>query len=60
MIKAHTGSLPYNSLERQQPWQPTLRNVQQQVTWSLFELETDSESDVVDRVVSSRSSSFSA
>ena len=28
MIKAHIGSLLYNSMECQLPWQPPLRNVQ--------------------------------
>ena len=32
MTKAHIGSLLYNSMERQQPQQPPLRNVRQQVT----------------------------
>ena len=50
MIKAHIGSLLYNSMERQQPRQPPLRNVRQQVTSSFSEVETDSQSDVVDRV----------
>ena len=59
MIKAHIGSLRYNSMERQQPRQPPLRNVRQQVTSSLSEVETDSQSDVVDRVVGSSSSSLS-
>ena len=59
MIKAHVGSLRYNSMERQQPRQPPLRNVRQQVTSSLSEVETDSQSDVVDRVVGSSSSSLS-
>ena len=57
MIKAHIGSLLYDSMECQQPRQPLLRNVQQQVTSSLSEVETDSQSDVVDRVVGSRLSS---
>ena len=35
MIKAHIGSLPYNSMERQQLRQPQRRNVRQQVTSSL-------------------------
>ena len=35
MIKSHIGSLLNNSMERQQPWQPPLRNVRQQVTSSL-------------------------
>ena len=39
--------------------QPRLRNVQQQVTSSLSEVETDSQSDVVDRVVGSSPSSLS-
>ena len=53
MIKAHIGSLLYDSIERQQPRQPPLRNVPQQVTSSLAEVETDSQSDVGDRVVGS-------
>ena len=52
MIKVHIGSLRFNSKERQQPRQPPLRNVRQQVTSSLSEAETDSQSDEVDRVVS--------
>ena len=60
MIKTHVGSLLYNSMKRQRPWQlPPLRNVQQQVTSSLSKVETDSKSDVVDRVVGSSSSSLS-
>ena len=59
IIKAHIGSLLYTSMERQQPRQPPLRNVQQQVTSSLSEVETDSQSDVVDRVVGSSPSSSS-
>ena len=59
MIKAHIGSLLYDSMECQQPRQPPLRNVQQQVTSSLSEVETDSQSDVVDRVVGWSSSSLS-
>ena len=43
---------------KRQPRQPPLRNVQQQVTSSLSEVETDSQSDVVDRVVGSSSSSL--
>ena len=46
-------------MKRQQPRQFPLRNVQQQVTSSLSEVETDSQSDVVDRVVGSSSSSLS-
>jgi len=53
MIKDHIGSLLYNSMSCQQPRQPPLRNVQQQVTSSLSEVETDSQSDVVDRVARS-------
>ena len=53
MIKAFIGSLLYDSMESQQPRQPPLRNLQQQVTSSLSEVETDSQSDVVDRVVGS-------
>ena len=41
MIKAHIGSLLYDSIERQQPRQPPLTNVPQQVTSSLAEVETD-------------------
>jgi len=43
MIKGYIGSLLYNSMERQQPRQPPLRNVLQQVTSSLSEVETDSQ-----------------
>ena len=39
MIKAHIGSLLYNSMERQQPQQPPLRNVRQPLTSSLSEVE---------------------
>ena len=46
-------------MERQQPGQPPLRNVSQQVTSSLSEVETESQSDVVDRVVGSSPSSLS-
>ena len=53
MIKAHIGSLLYDSMECQQPRQPLQGNLQQQVTSSLSEVETDSQSDVVDRVVGS-------
>ena len=59
MIKAHIGSLLYNSMEHQQPRQPPLRNERQQVTSSLSEVETDSQSDVVDRDVGSSPSSLS-
>ena len=59
MIKAHIGSLLYDSMECQQPRQPPLRNMQQEVTSSLSEVETDSQSDVVDRVVGSSPSSLS-
>ena len=59
MIKAYNGSLLYNEcMERQQPWQPSSRNVQQQVTLLLSEVETESQRDVVDRVVGLRSSSL--
>jgi len=58
MIKAQIGSLLYDSIGCQ-PRQPPLRNVQQQVTSSLFEVETDSQSDVLDRVVGSDPSSLS-
>ena len=53
MIKAHIGSLLYDSMGRQRPRKSPLRNVQQQVTSSFSEVETDSQSDVVDRVVGS-------
>ena len=59
MIKAHIGSLLYDSMECQQPRQPLQGNLQQQVTSSLSEVETDSQSDVVDRVVGSSLSSWS-
>lgn len=59
MIKAHIGSLLYNSTERQQPQQLPLRNVRQPVTSSLSEIETDSQSDVVGRVVGSSLGSLS-
>ena len=58
MIKAHIGSLLYDSMECLQPRQPPLRNVQQQVT-VISEVETDSQNDVVDRVVGSSLSSLS-
>ena len=57
MIKAHIGSLLYDSMECQQPRQPLQGNLQQQVTSSLSEVETDSQSDVVERVVGSSLSS---
>ena len=44
-------------MERQQLRKPPLRNMQQQVTSSLSEIETDSQNDAVDRVVVSSSSS---
>ena len=43
MIKAHIGSLLYDSMECQQPRQPLLRNMQQEVTSSLSGIETDSQ-----------------
>ena len=43
MIKAHIGSLLYDSMECQQPRQPLLRNMQQEVTSSLSGVETDSQ-----------------
>ena len=46
-------------MECQQPRQPPPRNVEQQVTSSLSEVETHSQSDVVDRVVGSSPSSLS-
>ena len=57
MIKAYIGSLLYNSMGRQQPLQPPLRTVHQQATSS--EVETDTQSDVVDRVVGSSPTSSS-
>ena len=59
MIKAHIGSLLHDSMECQQPRQPSLRNMQQQVTSSLSEVETDSQGDVIDRVVGSSPSTLS-
>ena len=59
MIKAYIGSLLYNSIGRQQPLQLPLRNVHQQATSSLSELETDTQSDIVDRVAGSSPSSSS-
>ena len=59
MIKVHIGSLLYNSMGRQQPLQPSLRNVHQQATSSRSEVDTDSQSDIVDRVVGSSPSSSS-
>ena len=53
VIKAHI------SMGRQRPLQPPLRNVHQQATSSLSEVETDSQSDIVDRVVGSSPSSSS-
>ena len=41
MIKAHIGSLLYDSMECQQLQSPLLRNMQQQVTSSLSGVETD-------------------
>ena len=41
MIKEHTDSLLYDSMECQQLQQPLLRNMQQQVTSSLSGVETD-------------------
>jgi len=59
MIKAHIGRLLYNYMKRQQPRQSPLKTVQQQqLTSSLSEVETNSQSDAVDRVVGSSSSSF--
>ena len=59
MIKAHIGSLLYDSMECQQPRQPLLRNMQRQVTSSLSEVETDSQSDAADQAVGSSPSSLS-
>ena len=58
MIKAHIGSFLYNSMGRQQPLQPPLRNVHQKATSSLSEVETDRQCDI-DRVVGSSPSSSS-
>ena len=59
IIKAHIGSLLYNSMDRQQLRKPRKKNMQQQlVTSSLFDVETYSQSDVVDRVVGSSLSSL--
>ena len=46
-------------MECQQPRQPLQRNMQQKVTSSLSEVETDSQGDVVDRVVGSSPSTLS-
>ena len=59
MIKAHIGSLLYNSMGRQQPLQSPIRSVHQQATSSLSEVETESKSDTVDRVVGSSPSTSS-
>ena len=56
-IKAHISSLLYDLMECQQARQLPLRNVQQQMTSSLSGVETDSQRDVVDRVVGSSPSS---
>ena len=45
-------------MKRQQLRKPPLRNMRQQVTSSLSEIETDSQNDAVDRVVVSSSSSL--
>ena len=58
MIKAHIGSLLCDSMECQQPRQPLLRNIRQQVTSSLSEVETDSQSDAADQAVGSSPSSL--
>ena len=59
MIKAHIGSLLYDSMECQQSRQPLQRNMQQKVTSSLSEVETDSQGDVVDRFFGSSPSTLS-
>ena len=59
MIKAQIDSLLYDSMGCQQHSQSLLRNVQQQVTSSRSEVETDSQSAEVDRVVGSSPSSLS-
>ena len=59
MIKAHFGMLLYDSMECQQPRQPPAKKWLQQVTSSLSEVETDLQSDVVDRVVGLSPSSSS-
>ena len=50
IVKAHIGSLLYNSMERQKLRQPPSTMLQQQVILSLSEVETESQSDVIDRV----------
>ena len=60
--KAHVGSLLFNSIERHQPPQPPqppLRNREQRASSSSSELETNSENDVVERVVGSSSAILS-
>ena len=52
LSKARIGSLLCNCMERHQPRQPHLRNREQR-TSSTSELETNSEIDVVERVVGS-------
>ena len=59
MIKAHIASLLYDSMECQQPRQPLLRNMQRQVTSSLSEVETGSQSDAADQAIGSIPSSLS-
>ena len=51
-------AVQFQSMEHQQPRKPPLRNMQQQVTSSLSEIETDSQNDAVDRVVVSSSISL--
>ena len=59
MSKSHIGSLLYNTMECHQPLQPPLRNVHQQATSSLSEVENDSHSDIIDRIVGSNPSASS-
>ena len=57
LSKARIGSLLFNSMERHQPPQPPLRNREQR-TSSTSELETNSENDVVERVIGSSSTTL--
>ena len=57
LSKARIGSLLFNCMEHHQPRQPHLRNREQR-TSSTSELETNSEIDVVERVVGSSSTTL--
>ena len=59
MIKAHIGRLVVRFSGVSTTSAAPAKNEQQQATSSLFEVETDSQSDVVDRVVGSSPSSLS-